>query len=576
MRNSRVYTSLALILFGLLAAAGASAQTTPPAVFFTDLLSGPNTGGENGNGTILTIYGRNFGTTGTVTVGGGAVATVKQWGGRSKAATVVAQLETISVALGANAKTGTVVVTTSAGSSTCEDTKDNCQFTVRSGNIYCVSTSGNDSNSGAFPSSCWATISKAAHTMAAGDISYVQNGVNQTAVDNYNASIAVTSGGSSGSPIALVAYPGASSTIGTDTVNFGVRTPAIAGNMANWVLAGFNLHGADALEIGTTNWRVVNNSAQCPNGQGQDACMQGAQGAGNLVYYGNYIYNSGLNCPASNCKQYHGLYLTTDTNHVWIGWNEINPDPARTGHAGCRAIQFNSTPEGAGTGLDQFDLHLHDNYIHNAICDGINFNTVNPDAGTVEAYNNVIWHVGTGPNPPVDQESNYTCFNIGSASAHTKPVLIYNNTLYDCGAVPDSDAVSDKGMFSPYVPVQLDNNIIYQSNSSVPYITHNTSGNASKITGSNNIWFGAGAKPSGVATTADLSVDPLLTGPTSGIFTLLTSSPAIAAGTTAKSTPYDFGGLIRPTPPSLGAYEITSGTAVQKPNPPTGLTAVVN
>src|SRR5208283_4120460 len=79
-------------------------------IFFTDLTSGPNTGGENNNGTILTIYGRNFGATqgtSTVTIGGGAVATVNQWGGTSKAGTAAAQLQTISVAIGAAAKTVT-------------------------------------------------------------------------------------------------------------------------------------------------------------------------------------------------------------------------------------------------------------------------------------------------------------------------------------------------------------------------------------------------------------------------------------------------------------------------------------
>jgi hypothetical protein len=576
MRMNRIFVGRAVILIFALFFGGlaASAQTAAPRIFFTDLTSGPNTGGQNNLGTFLTIYGTGFGTSqasSTVTVGGGLVNNCPVWG-----ATWL-WYQKITCQIGASAATGNVVVTVGGQASTCENVEAGCSFTVRAGNIYFASTSGSDSGTGSF-SAPWQTIVKSRSAMVAGDITYVENGVSQTSVDNYNAALAVMSSGTSANPIALVAYPGASVTIGADSLGYGVRTPAISGGpFSNWVLAGFNLHAADSLEIGATNWRIVANTAQCLNGQGQDACMQGAQGAGNLTYYGNYIYNSGLNCPASNCKQYHALYLTTDTNHVWIGWNEINPDPARTGHAGCRAIQFNSTPEGAGTGLDQYDLHIHDNFIHNAICDGINFNTVNPDAGTVEAYNNVIWHVGTGPNPPVDQESNYTCFNIGSASVHTNPVLIYNNTLYDCGAVPDSDAGSDKGMFSPYVPVQISNNIIYQSNSGVPYITNNTSGNASKMTGSGNIWYGAGAKPSGVATTNDLSnVNPLLSAPSSGTFTLQATSPAIGAGTAAKYSAYDHNGLIRPSPPSIGAYEFTSGTVVQRPNPPTGLVVVVN
>src|SRR5438445_12268179 len=99
-----------LILAVTVGSLAASAQTAPPTVFFTDLTSGPNTGGENNNGTILTIYGRNFGATrgtSTVTVGGGQAAAYLVWGGRSKAATPAAQLETISVAVGPRASTGT-------------------------------------------------------------------------------------------------------------------------------------------------------------------------------------------------------------------------------------------------------------------------------------------------------------------------------------------------------------------------------------------------------------------------------------------------------------------------------------
>src|SRR6266436_7008655 len=179
-------SAFAFLAFGV----GVSGQTAPPRIFFTDLTSGPSTGGENNNGTILTIYGRNFGVTqgtSTVTVGGGAVVGYLKWGGKSKAATAAAKLETISVAIGPNAKSGTVVVTTSLGVSSCEDTLDGCQFTVRSGNIFCVSTTGSDSNNGNFPSSCWATVSHANSSMSAGDTTYVENGINETANNGFSA-----------------------------------------------------------------------------------------------------------------------------------------------------------------------------------------------------------------------------------------------------------------------------------------------------------------------------------------------------------------------------------------------------
>ena len=59
-----------------------SAQAAPPRIFFSDLESGPNTGGQNNNGVWVTIWGKGFGATqgtSTVTVGGGAVANYPLW-----------------------------------------------------------------------------------------------------------------------------------------------------------------------------------------------------------------------------------------------------------------------------------------------------------------------------------------------------------------------------------------------------------------------------------------------------------------------------------------------------------------
>ena len=579
---------LTLLAFVGLAALSASAQTAPaPAVFFTDLTGGPNTGGENVqgfSGSYVTLYGNNFGSsqgTSTVTWNGLNCLRAVSWG----SSWLWYQKIVVQIGSSCTPGTGSFVVTVNGVTSTAvtENTGSGIQipsqFTVTStGHIRCVSNSGNNANPGTFSGGCWATIPFAKNTIGAGDIVYVENGVNQTAIDDYNASLAISTSGAAGGPKAIVAYPGATVTIGAANIGYGIRAPAIAATHSYWTFAGLNLIGADAIapQNGVTSWRMVANTLQCPNGQGQDACTEGSQSTF-LYYYGNSISNSGLNCPPSNCKQYHAFYMSTDTNDVWVGWNKINPNPNNTAVAGCRAIQFNSTPLGGGTGQNQFDIHIHDNFILNAICDGINLNTVDPDSGPVEVYNNVVWHVGSGPNPPIDQGSNYTCVNYwGGGITPVNPVLTYNNTFYDCGADNDGDASRDVGMFSLGIPVKMDNNIIYQSNTGKPYITGTTTPSSSKMTGSNNIWFGAGAKPSAIATTNDLNVDPRMTAPASGTFTLQATSPAIGAAITGKVSAYDSTGLIRPSPSSIGAYELTSGTAVQRPSPPTNLVVVVN
>jgi len=54
-----------LVLISALAAPVAvQASDSDPNVLYTDLTSGPNTGGENNQGVYLSIFGRNLGTTG--------------------------------------------------------------------------------------------------------------------------------------------------------------------------------------------------------------------------------------------------------------------------------------------------------------------------------------------------------------------------------------------------------------------------------------------------------------------------------------------------------------------------------
>ena len=70
------YRNISLIVLLLLSPAVFFGQSAPPSIFFSDLESGPNTGGQNNKGVWVTIWGKGFGATQgtpTVTVGGGAV-----------------------------------------------------------------------------------------------------------------------------------------------------------------------------------------------------------------------------------------------------------------------------------------------------------------------------------------------------------------------------------------------------------------------------------------------------------------------------------------------------------------------
>ena len=68
------------------------------------------------------------------------------------------------------------------------------------------------------------------------------------------------------------------------------------------------------------------------------------------------------------------------------------------------------------TGHNQFDLHVHDNLIHGDSCNGINFATVDPSKGPVEAYNNVIYHVGVAD--PKDGGGAFSCIYVAGITNH--------------------------------------------------------------------------------------------------------------------------------------------------------------
>src|SRR5256885_16551998 len=79
-----------------------SAQSAPPRIFFSDLESGPNTGGQNNHGVWVTIWGKGFGAErgkSTVTIGGGEAADYPIWTDTR-----------ITFQLGPAAKTGEIVV----------------------------------------------------------------------------------------------------------------------------------------------------------------------------------------------------------------------------------------------------------------------------------------------------------------------------------------------------------------------------------------------------------------------------------------------------------------------------------
>jgi hypothetical protein len=485
--------------------------------------------------------------------------------------------EKITFQLGPEARTGSMVVT-AGGQSGAES--NGLPFKIRPGRIFFVSLKGKDGGAGSWASP-WRTIAYAKNKLSAGDIVYIEDGVTQSSQDSFDAYLSMDregagNSGTAGAPKALVAYPGATVTIGAiHGLRYGIRTPNIDAREDYWLLSQLHVYGGvQAMDISGVGWKIVGNEMQCPGADGQVGCFQ-ASGATQVKFYGNEVHNAGVN-PRSS-KFYHAVYFSTDSNHIDVGWNHIHDNYT------CRALQFHSSPlckPGCGsadkTGRNQYDLHVHDNLIHGDNCNGINFATVDPSQGPVEAYNNVVYHVGI--QDPLEGGGGFSCIyvggitNTGRSGAGT--VEVFNNTVFDCGR-NDSDEGGERGAFSigggqsslvgrlrnsilgggaaaPLI-LRLRNNIAYQLPGEV-YLD----GNKAQITGERNLWFGAGTGPS--QTAGNINRDPGFVNRAEADFRLSASSPAKDAGITiSPANPFIPSTAPRQTADKDGAPRATGG-----------------
>ncbi|MGZ4897578.1 MAG: IPT/TIG domain-containing protein, partial [Candidatus Angelobacter sp.] len=275
-----LFPLLSLFFFAVPSCIG---QTTPPRIFFSDLESGPNIGGQKNHGVWVTIWGKGFGAErggSTVTVGGGAAAEYPIWTDTK-----------ITFQLGPATKTGDIVVSVQAkaaraasvggsngGSNINTSNKsgpaitpgsggkvlsNGIPFTVRPGKIFFVALNGSNRQKGSLEAP-WKTIVHAKDRMSAGDVTYIRDGVAQTSEDNFTAYLSMDrdGGGNSGKPGApktLVAYPGARVTIGkAHGLEYGIRTPNIAAHEDYWVISQMHIVGGrQAIDMSGTGWKIV-------------------------------------------------------------------------------------------------------------------------------------------------------------------------------------------------------------------------------------------------------------------------------------------------------------------------------
>lgn len=518
------FSAVALLMMSALAHAA-------PALFFSDLDSGPNAGGENNKGAYVTIWGTGFGAargTSTVTVGGGAVDNYVFWTDTK----VIFQL-------GPATASGTIVLTSNGQNS------NGIPFVVRPGTIYFVAPDGNGNGQSATPMSPTAVY----NAIAPGVIFYFRQGTYTAQYGQFawgdNAFVLGSSKkGTPGSPVAFVGYPGEVPTF-SGRPTFGLRDSSET--VADYITI------ADLRMIGTGY--CINGGARTP--AGGEVAKSGAKGirvVGNVFsatydwntmsglisigadgwrVYGNEFKDTGTTPPINNN---HTIYVQVGSSDIDIGWNYLHD--LRMGHL----IQVHTD-----TPFLYQDVRIHDNLITAATSSdsrGISVGETLPGSyGTI--YNNVLSNLG----------QNYSAIFLYSGSWK-----IFNNTFHNIRAPASSYSAAI--LIKSTGTAEVRNNIFHVDSQSV-YVAVDGGASMSQFTLSNNLYYGNGNGPA--ADTTKVNADPLFANAAAGNFRLQASSPAIDRGTSAVSAVVtrDRDGGSRPYAAAfdIGAYEYGASPA---------------
>jgi hypothetical protein len=524
-----------------------------PSIYFTDLTSGPNTGGENNNGVYVTIYGKGFGSTqstSTVTVGGGLVSLYPVWSDTK-----------ITVQLGSSAATGNIVVTVGGESS------NGIAFTVRSGSIYFCSPTGTGDGSYASPfdPSDYCTILAAGED---GATCYFRGGAYY---DEYTSTgwrsnfvLRTTHSGASGNENAFIAYPGETTTLsrtGVDAApSFNFRRYDGDEGGAYIVISGFNMISDGACVYVCSNSRTIGNTMLGGTaGIAAGIIGIGGESDGSWAVHDALIYGNTISGGLGPGTQDHAIYPGYGCDNIDIGWNTIASSDA----LGSKISVNNNTAYALNMVFE--NILIHHNFIDtsSSTVDGRAINVFESAPGsTIYIYDNIIIaDTSSGSAAPLS-------FCSGG-------ITIWGNSVYATSA-------STNALISMYVldiyghvynldSMSIKNNVFY-GYSPASYYLEITGGDMPSPSIDHNLWYGIGTYSGNVSCdvscseTNGLNSDPLFTTspPTSAAdFILQSGSPAIGAGSALSVVSSlfttDFYGVALSDPVDLGAITYTIG-----------------
>ncbi len=547
------------------AVSGAPSSGGAPLILYTDLLSGPTSGGENNNGTYLSIFGQNFGTSGLGTttkvfIGGVEVASYRYLGaslGRPDVQQITVQVGALSGLTQGTAYPINVQVNGVNSTSYIAQT-----FTPNPGRILFVSLSGNDATAavndinhpwGDIQASTWGSgnTSGAYGAWGAaqpGDVivfrggTYTMQGFNDSGNVYfckffYGPLGSVPTGAAGTGPIAITAYPTETVIIQppqatTYGVFAGVNSQYYVDSnnnptMSQWItfsnlkIVGGTEDGPISLNVMSNHWRVVNTDLSNPLSA---ANAGGVSGDGNYIaVLGNNIHDIGGN----SSLQDHGIYIDSAANYE-VAYNVISNI---TGGNGIQT--YNS-----GDATEYIDnVNIHHNMIHDVAKHGINIADTSRNGFTV--WSNVVYNTTDG------------CVRFNTTDI--TGAKIWNNTFYNCNANGNYAAIMNDWNLSSGA-ISFTNNIVWPASASGYYLGGSVGFSSGEITGNKNDWYN-GTDNGDVSFDANaLFMNPLFVSTSTPDFHLQSGSPALNSGDTSVSSLVTSNYDVTPLPASSGYY----------------------
>ena len=522
--SSLRFLGLGVLLAAFLVARGAASQDTGPALLFTDLTSGPASGGLDGLGAFVTLYGEGFGAVrgaSSVSIGGKEVARYVSWGANNA---VARGLDRIVVQPGPSAVSGDIVVTVAGRAS------NPLPFTVRAGNVYFVSPSrGNDANAGTYAAP-WATLWRPRQTLVAGDVVYLEGGTFSQLdpeVPGWDTLLflerSLAASGTAAAPIAYLGYPGNPPLLANAAARRGIYLNQDGGPLSYYVVGNIRFGAMrEALLVTGVGQRVVGNDLS-NGGIGDKVGVFGDTSA--IKVLGNRLDSNGTPTTKFYAIYIQGFGVNRDLD---VGWNEVRNQEGR-------AIQV----YGHVTGDVVDDLRIHDNVIvgselNNVLLGGSD--GANEILGTVRVTGNIIALSRSTEGLRVNDP--------------TGTVLIENNTFV--GNAVAQVYLEEAGTGR----VTLRNNVVAAQAGQQYYTFDAGQAGPTSLVPSHNLVFGAGPCPAWDP--GCINADPAFAGASD--YHLQASSPAVDAGVTTSAV-RDHDGVPRPqgTAFDIGAYEYASG-----------------